>query len=68
MNELRDEILYLIARYQNAIRGIDQAMAEANGRDRDMLMSRRYAYELDMIPSLKRLLEKCNDESERRTQ
>ena len=58
---IRDEILVLIARYENKVRGIENSIAEAEryGETRDtlMLVSRREAYRLDMIPDLKRLLE-----------
>lgn len=56
---MRNEILYMIQRYQNRVRGLEQSIAEAEHEtDRMMLIARKGAYELDMIPDLKRLLEK----------
>lgn len=59
MGNLREEILMLIHRYENKVRGIDGSIAEAgaHGEDVGMLVSRKNAYTLDMIPDLKRLLE-----------
>ena len=53
---MRDEILYLIARYQNKLRGLDAHIEKADGREKDMLIARREAYRLEMIPDLKRIL------------
>ena len=63
---MREEILTMIYRYQNRVRGLEQTIAEAEHEtDRMMLIARKGAYELDMIPDLKRLLQKCegNDET-----
>lgn len=57
---MKDEILYLIAHYQNKVRGLEMSIAEADGTEKYMLMARKEAYRLEVIPDLKRLLEKCD--------
>lgn len=54
---MRDEILYMIQRYENKIRGLEAGIEEAGERERDMLIARREAYRLEIIPDLKRILE-----------
>lgn len=58
---IRDEILVLIARYENKVRGIEGTIAEEERYgetvNSNMLAARKEAYRLDMIPDLKRLLE-----------
>ena len=53
---MRDEILFLIARYQNEARGLSASIKEADGLEKDILKARLYTYEMKMIPDLKRLL------------
>lgn len=53
---MRDEILFLIARYQNEARGLSASIEEAEGLEKDILKARLYTYEIKMIPDLKRLL------------
>lgn len=53
---MRDEILFLIARYQNEARGLSASIEEADGLQKDILKARLYTYEMKMIPDLKRLL------------
>lgn len=65
---MRDEILYMITRYQNKIRGLEASIAETDGAEKYMLMARREAYRLEVIPDFKRLLEQCNEENEGGTQ
>lgn len=58
MNNLREEILAQIHRYQNIMDALSRSIAEETKEiDRSMLISRKEAYRLDMIPTLKRLLE-----------
>lgn len=58
---MREEILSMIHRYQNRVHGLDQSIAEARSEtDTLMLIARKNAYTLDMIPDLKRLLQKCD--------
>lgn len=59
---MREKILYLIERYQNKIRGLEASIEEADGTERDMLIGRKEAFRLEMIPDLKRLLEEDGDE------
>lgn len=54
---MRDEILYMIQRYENKIRGLEASIEEADGTERDMLIGRKEAFRLEMIKDLKRLLE-----------
>ena len=53
---MRDEILFLIARYQNEVRGLSGSIEEADGLEKEILKARKYTYEMKMIPDLKRLL------------
>lgn len=53
---MRDEILFLIAKYQNEVRGLSASIEEAEGLEKDILKARLYTYEMKMIPDLKRLL------------
>ena len=53
---MRDEILFLIARYQNEARGLSASIEEADGLQKDILKARLYTYEMKIIPDLKRLL------------
>ncbi len=54
---MREEILYMIERYQNKIRGLEASIEEADGTERDMLIGRKEAFRVEMIKDLKRLLE-----------
>lgn len=57
---IREEILMQIRRYENCVRGLDGSIAEEpDERDKEQLMSRRWTYVQEMIPTLKRLLELC---------
>ena len=57
---IREEILLQIRRYENCVRGLDGSIAEeTDERDKEQLMSRRWTYVQEMIPTLKRLLELC---------
>lgn len=57
---IREEILMQIRRYENCVRGLDGSIAEeTDERDKEQLMSRRWTYVQEMIPTLKRLLELC---------
>ena len=57
---IREEILLQIRRYENCVRGLDGTIAEEpDERDKEQLMSRRWTYVQEMIPTLKRLLELC---------
>lgn len=54
---IRDEILFLIARYQNEVRGLSGAIdEETDEMANNILKARKYTYEMKMIPDLKRLL------------
>lgn len=54
---IRDEILFLIARYQNEVRGLSGAIdEETDEMAKNILKARLYTYEMKMIPDLKRLL------------
>lgn len=53
---MKDRILFLIARYQNEVRGLSAAIDEADGLEKEILKARKYTYEIKMIPDLKRLL------------
>lgn len=63
MGTVRDEIILMIQRYENKVRGITSSIVESaahrHGDDVGMLTSRKNAYTMDMIPDLKRLLELC---------
>ena len=57
---IREEILLQVRRYENCVRGLDGSIAEEpDERDKEQLMSRRWTYVQEMIPTLKRLLELC---------
>lgn len=57
---IREEILMQIRRYENCVRGLDGSIAEEpDEMDKEQLMSRRWTYVQEMIPTLKRLLELC---------
>ncbi len=60
---MRDEILYMIQRYENKIRGLEAGIEEAGERERDMLVARLGVYRLEVIPDLKRMLRKCPKEN-----
>lgn len=56
---MRDEILYMIQRYENKIRGLESGIEEAGERERDILVTRLGVYRLEVLPDLKRMLKKC---------
>lgn len=57
---IREEILMQIRRFENCVRGLDGSIAEeTDEQDKEQLMSRRWTYVQEMIPTLKRLLELC---------
>ncbi len=53
---MREEILYLIAKYQNEARGLSASIEEADGVEKEILKARLYTYKMKMIPDLKRIL------------
>lgn len=59
---MRDEILYMIHRYENKVRGLESSIEEEDKElDRMMMISRKNAYAMDMIPDLKRLLDETEE-------
>lgn len=54
---MKDRLLFLIARYQNEVRGLSGAIdEETDEMAKNILKARLYTYEMKMIPDLKRLL------------
>ena len=57
---IREEILLQIRRYENCVRGLQASIEEETDKmDHALLIGRKYTYEQEMIPTLKRLLELC---------
>ncbi len=64
-NNIHEEILMLIRRYENMVRGLEGSIAEETKEpDRSILIARKEAYRLDVIPRLKNLLEETEGEEE----
>lgn len=61
---MKEAIEYLIRHYEGMVNTLNnQIAAEENETDRLMLISRKNAYELDIIPDLKKILKSENKQA-----